>query len=126
MPVEFQEEQQFRILARSPGGDEPTWFTVTGAVCECFGVFRFGDATGVGWSIKHLPSGRRIFAAVSEDAARGIVERLLATDIRWQQPAFAEREATAIVEFITRQMLPEFVASGWLIDLEEPIRQLHQ
>ena len=124
--LEFREQQQFDILAASPTGNESRWYRVSGAVCQHFGVFRVNDQTGSGWSLTHLPSGRRIFAAVTEAVGRGIVERLLATGIEWQQPTFAERETTVIVEFITRQMLPELVASGWLADLEEPPRQLHR
>ena len=114
MPVEFQEEQQFRMLARSPDGDEPSWFMVTGAVCGVFGVFRFDDATGQGWSVTHLPSGRRIFAAVTEGAARAIVEQLLATEIAWDQPQFSEGETSQITKHISDQLLPEFVGKGWI------------
>lgn len=113
MPFEFQEDQQFRILAGLPGG-EPQWYRVTGAVCDCFGIFWFDDQTGSGWSVTHLPSGRRVFVAITESAARAIVARLLAADVDWHQPQFSESETNRITALIRWQLLPEFVVNGWI------------
>ena len=115
-------EQQFRILAKHPDTNSPEWFNVAGLVYRSFGVFRFDDHAAAGWSVTHLPSGRRIFAAASEAAARGIVERLLAAEFDWTQAEFSPADTTEIVSFINRRLLPEFLANQWLAANEDAER----
>lgn len=122
MQCEFV-EQEFQIVAKRPEQRAPEWFRVSGLVCRSFGVFKFNDSTGCGWSVTHLPSGKRIFVAVSAAAARTIVERLLALDFTWDKTGFSARETIRIVRLINNTLLPEFAARQWIAPGDQLERQ---
>lgn len=113
MQLKFK-EKEFQILAVQSGCETPEWFGVTGLVCRSFGVFKFSDPNS-GWSVTHLPSGRQVLVAVSETAAKKIIELLLETDFAWNKQQFSETETNRIMQFIDDRLLPNLIAARLLI-----------
>lgn len=105
---------EFQILALpEEDAPAPAWFSVNGLVSGSLGIFQSQTAPPV-WSITHLPSGRRVVAAGSEEAARRIIEHLLGVDFPWHKAEFSAAESALMIRFINQILLPKFAANGWL------------
>jgi hypothetical protein len=114
MTLEFS-EKEFEILAQLPDAKQPAWFSVTGTVTRHFGIFKAAEGAQEFWSITHLPSGRRVYAVISEDAAKQIIKVLLEEKIAWGKPKFSPVEQITLVNLLIKHAA-DFQANGWLVD----------